>query len=117
VQAAPALDSRREGRIGQIDAALLSVLDKAGPPDLCVRAASPGSGGAGGILEDVPAMALHIQGPCVFQDIDVESLAPVLEGLEGYTLLAGPRETWYGAKEVFLQDLAGYLLAFRERKR
>ncbi|UQA56776.1 hypothetical protein [Polyangium aurulentum] len=68
------------------------------------------------MLEDVPAMAPHIQGPCVFQYMHVESLAAVLESLEGYTLLAGPRETWYGAKEVFLQDPAGYIAAFSEHK-
>lgn len=68
------------------------------------------------ILEDVPALAPHIQGPCVIQYIDVEELAPVLERLEGYTLLAGPRETWYGAKEVFLRDPEGYLVAFSEHK-
>jgi hypothetical protein len=69
------------------------------------------------ILEDVPAMAPYIQGPCVVQYIDVESLAPVLEALSGYTLLAGPRDTWYGAREIFLRDPAGYLVAFTEHKR
>ncbi len=68
------------------------------------------------IGEDIAVMAPHLEKRTVVQYIDVESLDAVLACLGDWKLLLPPRETFYGAKEIAVQDPAGFLLVFAESK-
>lgn len=68
------------------------------------------------IGEDIAVMAPHLEKRTVVQYIDVDSLDAVLTCLGDWKLLLPPRETFYGAKEIAVQDPAGFLLVFAEHK-
>ncbi|MBZ5553101.1 MAG: VOC family protein [Acidobacteriia bacterium] len=69
------------------------------------------------IADDSPATLEHAAEHTVVQYIDVDSLDEVLKCLEGMKLLMGPRETFYGAREILLRDPAGYVIMFAEQKK
>lgn len=68
------------------------------------------------IGEDIAVIAPHLEKRTVVQYIDVDSLDAVLSCLSGWKLLLPPRVTFYGAKEIAVQDPAGFLLVFAEHK-
>lgn len=68
------------------------------------------------IGEDIGVMAPHLEKRTVVQYIDVDSLDAVLACLGDWNQLLPPRETFYGAREVVVQDPAGFLLVFAEHK-
>ncbi|MBZ5536726.1 MAG: VOC family protein [Acidobacteriia bacterium] len=69
------------------------------------------------IADDSPATLEHATQHTVVQYIDVDSLDAVLKCVEGMKLLMGPRETFYGAREILLRDPAGYMIMFAEQKK
>lgn len=68
------------------------------------------------IGEDIAVMAPHLEKRTVVQYIDVDSLDAVLTCLGDWKLLLPRRETFYGAKEIAVQDPAGFVLVFAEHK-
>lgn len=64
---------------------------------------------------DVDALKDRIREGLVSLFHEVESLDPVLQSLEGVPLLLGPRETFYGMREVVVADPAGHLHCFAEK--
>jgi uncharacterized glyoxalase superfamily protein PhnB len=66
------------------------------------------------IADDTPAVLQYAKANTVVQYVDVDSLDDVLKCVEGMTLLIPPRETFYGTREIFLRDPAGYLVGFAE---
>jgi uncharacterized glyoxalase superfamily protein PhnB len=69
------------------------------------------------VAEDSPATLEQPMEHTVVQYIDVDSLDEVLKCVEGMKLLMGPRETFYGAREILLKDPAGYMIMFAEQKK
>ena len=69
------------------------------------------------IADDSPAVFEHTKEHTVVQYIDVDSLDEVLKCVEGMKLLMGPRETFYGARDILLLDPAGYMIMFAEQKK
>ncbi len=68
------------------------------------------------IGEDIAVLSPHLEKHTVVQYIDVDSLDALLASLGDWKLLLPPRETFYGAREVVVQDPAGFLLVFAEHK-
>lgn len=68
------------------------------------------------IGEDIAVLAPHLEKRTIIQYMDVDSLDAVLACLGDWKLLLPPRETFYGAREIALQDPAGFLLVFAEHK-
>lgn len=68
------------------------------------------------IGEDIAVLSPHLEKRTVVQYIDVDSLDAVLACLGDWKLLLPPRETFYGAREVAVQDPAGFLIVFAEHK-
>ncbi len=66
--------------------------------------------------EDIAVLSPHLEKRTILQYIDVDSLDGLLACLGDWKLLLPPRETFYGAKEVAVQDPAGFLLVFAEHK-
>jgi uncharacterized glyoxalase superfamily protein PhnB len=69
------------------------------------------------IADDSPATLEQAAQHIVVQYIDVDSLDKVLKCVEGMKLLMGPRDTFYGAREILLRDPAGYMIMFAEQKK
>lgn len=69
------------------------------------------------IADDSPSVLDHSTEHTVVQYIDVDSLDEVLKCVDGMKLLMGPRETFYGAREILLRDPAGYMIMFAEQKK
>lgn len=68
------------------------------------------------IGEDIAVLSPFLEKRTVIQYIDVDSLDALLACLGDWKLLLPPRETFYGAREVVVQDPAGFLLVFAEHK-
>jgi hypothetical protein len=66
------------------------------------------------LADDLPAVA--VRAPSTVLYLDVEDLDEALPSLDGLDVLAGPRTTFYGAREVFVLDPAGQILGFAEHK-
>jgi hypothetical protein len=64
------------------------------------------------LADDLPAVAARAPSAVLY--LDVESLDEALPDLKGLEVLAGPRTTFYGAREVFVLDPAGQVLGFAE---
>ena len=66
------------------------------------------------IAADLPAMAGT---PCALY-ADVKSIQAAQKAVgEHATVIAGPRETFYGAREVWVRDPAGNVIGFAESKK
>jgi len=68
------------------------------------------------IGEDIAVLAPFLEKRTVVQYIDVDSLDALLACLGDWKQLLPPRETFYGAREVAVQDPAGFLVVFAEHK-
>ena len=68
------------------------------------------------IGEDIAVLSPFLEKRTVVQYIDVDSLDALLACLGDWKLLLPPRETFYGAREVVVQDPAGFLIVFAEHK-
>jgi uncharacterized glyoxalase superfamily protein PhnB len=66
--------------------------------------------------EDIAVLAPLLEKRTILQYMDVDSLDALLAGLGDWKLLLPPRTTFYGAREVAVQDPAGFLLVFAEHK-
>ena len=64
------------------------------------------------IAADVPAVA-KIDVTCVLY-MDVPSLDDAVAAVKGAEVLIPPRETFYGAREIFVRDAAGNVLGFAQ---
>lgn len=68
------------------------------------------------IGEDIAVLSPHLEKRTVLQYMDVDSLDALLACLGDWKLLLPPRTTFYGAREVAVQDPAGFVLIFAEHK-
>ncbi len=68
------------------------------------------------IGDDIAVLSPLLEKRTVIQYIDVDSLDALLACLGDWKLLLPPRTTFYGAREVAVQDPAGFLLVFAEHK-
>ena len=68
------------------------------------------------IGDDIAVLSPHLEKRTVLQYIDVDSLDTLLACLGDWKLLLPPRTTFYGAREVVVQDPAGFVLIFAEHK-
>jgi len=68
------------------------------------------------IGEDIAVLTPLLEKRTIAQYIDVDSLDALLGCLGDWKLLLPPRTTFYGAREVAVQDPAGFLLVFAEHK-
>jgi uncharacterized glyoxalase superfamily protein PhnB len=66
--------------------------------------------------DDIAVMAPLLEKRTIAQYIDVDSLDALLACLGDWKQLLPPRTTFYGAREVAVQDPAGFLLVFAEHK-
>ena len=76
--------------------------------------------GAGQVMMQTRAsvavdLALELPPACILY-MDVPSLEGALAATTGATIIVPPRTTFYGAREAFVQDAAGNVVAFAEHQ-
>lgn len=64
---------------------------------------------------DLPAISSA--GAASLLYIDVESLDDALAAAAGSEIVVPPRTTFYGAKEAFVRDASGHIVAFAEEEK
>jgi len=64
------------------------------------------------LADDLPALGGRKMTGLLY--VDVASLDDAIEATRGAKLLAGPRTTFYGAKEICVEDPAGQVVIFGE---
>lgn len=67
------------------------------------------------LADDLPGIASRGSGDSVSLFVEVEELHRVIEALRGTEVLTGPRDTWYGTREIVVRDPAGVVVVLAER--
>ncbi len=67
------------------------------------------------IIEDMPALAPHVESARQFLFIEVEDLDAIRSGLLESDLFMPERETFYGTREIGAREPGGHYLTFAER--
>jgi hypothetical protein len=67
------------------------------------------------IEADLPALLPLLEKKPVIQFIEIDSLDDLLSQLKGVDVLVQPRTTFYGMREIGIQDPAGFILIFAQR--
>ena len=62
------------------------------------------------VAADAPSAARELAEHSVVLYCDVDSLAEAVRALEGTPVVVAPRETSYGAREIFVKDPAGFVI-------
>ena len=66
------------------------------------------------VEEDLPGVARPASGDGAGLFVVVPDLDAVIEALRGIETLVGPRETFYGMREIVVRDPAGILVTFAQ---
>lgn len=64
--------------------------------------------------KDAPVIAKEINQGRTFLYVDVEGLDDVIAAMKGVNVVVPPRTTFYGAKEIGVNDPAGHVIMFAE---
>lgn len=66
------------------------------------------------VEKDVPAMANQVRGTKAFLYIEVADLATIRRAVQGAAVYLPERTTFYGAKEIGVNDPAGHFITFAQ---
>jgi uncharacterized glyoxalase superfamily protein PhnB len=66
------------------------------------------------VEKDVPAMAGQVRGEKAFLYIEVTDLAAIQRAVEGAAVYLPERTTFYGAREIGVNDPAGHFITFAQ---
>jgi uncharacterized glyoxalase superfamily protein PhnB len=66
------------------------------------------------VEKDVPAMAGHVRGEKAFLYIEVADLATIQRAVQGAAVYLPERTTFYGAREIGVNDPAGHFITFAQ---
>ena len=66
------------------------------------------------VEKDVPAMASQVRGAKAFLYVEVADLATIQRAVQGAKVFLPERTTFYGAREIGVNDPAGHFITFAQ---